>query len=88
MFHITPPIILGTLHALYLHCLERDTSVVRFINMQIGASQNVSHTFISCNQPSFNSFLVLACNLGSKLRDEIEVRNGVKKEERERMRPE
>lgn len=84
MFSRTSSIRVGTLHALYLHCIERDTSAVQFINMQIGASQNVSHTFISCNQPSFNSFLALACNLCSKMREKIEVRKGVKKQERER----
>lgn len=71
------------LHTLYIYCIERDTSALQFINMQIGASQNVSHKFMSCNQPSFNSFLVLACNLCSKMREKIEVRKGVKKQERE-----
>lgn len=71
-------------HTLSLYCIEKDTSAFQFINMQIGTGQNVSHTFISCNQPSFNSFLVLACNLCSKMREKIEVRKGFKKQERER----
>lgn len=84
MFSRTFSIRVSMPHTLSLYCIERHTSALQFINMQIGTSQNVSHTFMSCNQPSFNSSLVLACNLCSKMREKIEGRKGLKsKKERE-----
>lgn len=83
MFSRTFSIRVSVPHTLSLYCIEGDTSALQFINMQIGTSQNVSDTFMSCNQPSFNSFSALACNLCSEMREKIEVRKGFKKQERE-----
>lgn len=83
MFSRTFSIRVSVPHTPSLYGIEGDTFALQFINMQIGTSQNVSDTFMSCNQPSFNSFSVLACNLCSEMREKIEVRKGFKKQERE-----